>query len=194
VESGVVLVIRRATLAISIVLLLVSILYLAFGWAGSWNHQTVGETVLYWAGIFYLETSLSLVMIALLIFLALAVHWMLYRRRSYGVRGLAVLLALAAAPLACAASFPSGLVRIYHRDSARLGEHMYHLALRMAMDGDNVYILYECDSLGLICRSVAVGVYPLPTEIAVSTDLNVDPATNTVEVQIAHETVYTYSP
>jgi hypothetical protein len=64
----------------------------------------------------------------------------------------------------------------------------------VALDGDNIYILYECDSLGLVCCSVAVGVYSPPDEIAVSNDLNVNSATNTIEVQINHETVYTYEP
>ena len=197
--SNLALVSRRATLFLATGLLIVAALYLAFAQLGGWNHQTAGNTLLYWAAIVYSRTALLLAAINLLVFVCLLILWIVDRLRDRPVprvMGWTPFLSLVALVIASAAALPTVLVQLMHKDSTRSGEHVYQLALRMALDGDNQYLLYECDGLGLVCTSRATSSYP-PSSLGknpleLSARLEVDTAANAVLIRVDGETVYTY--
>jgi hypothetical protein len=198
VGSNLALVSRRATLILAAGLLALAVVYLAFAQFGGWNHQTAGHTLLYWAAIVYSRTALLLAAISLLVFICLLIIWIVDTLRDRPVprvMGWAPFLSLVALVIASAAALPTVLVQLVHQDNARLGEHVYQLALRMALDGDNQYLLYECDGLGLVCTSRATsscssGLGKNPLEL--SARLEVEPAANAVLIRVDGETVYTY--
>jgi hypothetical protein len=150
---------RRAARWLAAGLLFGAVVYLVYGYTGTWNHQSVSTTTLYWAGIFYTQTALPLVAVCLLTAVGMGVTCLLEWWLRKGERWIpvsAVLFAVVATSVGVFAVFPAMFVRLYHRDSDYLHGHVYELALRTAFDGDNLYILYECDSLGAICTSRAI--------------------------------------
>jgi len=198
VGSNLALVSRRATLFLATGLLIVAALYLAFAQFGGWNHQTAGNTLLYWAAIVYSRTALLLAVINLPVFVCLLIIWIIDTLRDRPVArvmGWTPFLSLVALVIASAAALPTVLVQLMHKDSTRSGEHVYQLALRMALDGDNQYLLYECDGLGLICTSRATSSYSSglgKNPLELSARLEVDTAANAVLIRVDGETVYTY--
>lgn len=191
---------RRATLILAAGLLVVAIMYLAFAWFGGWNHQNAGHTMLYWAAIVYTQTAVFVAAITLSVFIILFMVWTwdkLRERPTSRVSGWEMLLSLAALFIASAAAAPTVLVQLTHIDSARLGEHVYQLAFRMALDGDNQYFLYECDGLGLVCTSRALSEYSTEDRLAgdlMEYDARIAPdlTTNTIIVEINGKTTYIY--
>jgi hypothetical protein len=184
---------RRVTRWFAAGLLFLAVLYLAYGWTGTWNHQRIGATTLYWAGIAYTQSAILFAGVCLLTALALGLAWFVgwLRKGRRLIPGSAVLIAFGAVSIALIAVFPAMLVRLYHRDSAHLVEHTYHLALRTAFDGDNLYILYECDLAGLVCTSNAVS--PADTDALGRTAiLRADAAANTLALEVDGEPVATY--
>lgn len=175
-------------------LLFLAVLYLAYGWTGTWNHQRIGATTLYWAGIAYTQSALPFVGVCLLTALGLGltalVAWRLRKDKRW-IPVSAVLFAFGAASIALIAVFPAMFVRLYHRDSAHLVEHTYYLALRIAFDGDNLYILYECDSPGLVCTSHAVSGY-YTDALERPAVLRANAVANTIALEIDGELVATY--
>jgi hypothetical protein len=188
VGSNLVLVIRRSTLILAVGLLVMTLLSLAFALFGGWND---GHTMLYWGAILYSRTALLLAAISLPVFIILLILWTTDRLRHRPVPrvgGWSVSLSLAALLMACAAALPTFLVRLTHLDSARLGEHVYQLMFRTALDGDNYYVLYECDGLGLVCAPQMTSGYS-PESVA---RIIPDPVAKTVSIEVNGETVQTY--
>ncbi|MCP4595439.1 hypothetical protein [Neptuniibacter sp.] len=78
---------------------------------------------------------------------------------------------------------------LYHLDSARLGNQVYHLAYDTMRNGLTKYWLCECESTGTFCdrHSFYIGdYYPEPTELIV------DEKTNELNVWIGNELIYTH--
>ncbi len=122
-----------------------------------WKTDSVEVQLFYWGYLFYSSVGLW-AGIGLLIFAVIMLSWWFIGGIFQGTARFkppfgAGLVMLVAAVLLLAGSFPSLLVSLRHRDSNFAGEHYYHLAFRQIIDDENQFILYECDSLGLMCSA-----------------------------------------
>ncbi len=120
-----------------------------------WTTESVEGQLFYWGYLFYSSAGLWIGIGILFIALIMLAWWFLggiFESLARFKPGLgAGLLMLAAAVILLVGSFPSLLVSLRHRDSDSAGGYRYQLAFRQIIDGENQFILYECDSLGLIC-------------------------------------------
>lgn len=122
-----------------------------------WTTESVEGQLFYWGYLFYSSAGLW-VGIGLLIFAVIMLVWWFIGGIFQGAVRFkppfgAGLVMLVAAVLLIAGSFPSLLVSLRHRDSDSAGDYRYHLAFRLIIDDENQFILYECDSLGLLCNA-----------------------------------------
>lgn len=138
-------------------------------------------------------TLATTILLLALILLAFWVPQALRRAPRFLLNGAAVALALAATALACWGSVPQLVVTYRHVDRAALNGHQYQLGVRYAADGDNAYVLCECDGLGLVCRCrrLAEAGQPVFKERPA---LLADPAAGTLSIQVGQETLYRFSP
>lgn len=133
------------------IVLIVALILALVGWAT----ESLEGQLFYWGYIFYSSAGLWLGIFLLILAVLMMVWWFIGGifegasrfKPPFG----AALVMLLAAVLLVVGSFPSLLVSLRHRDSDTAGEHRYHLAFRLVMNGENQFILYECDSLGLKC-------------------------------------------
>ncbi len=155
-----------------------------------------GVPVFYPLVMLYNYTAAPLATTILLVAVTLAALWIpqvLRRMPRYQVNGLAAGLALAGSVLACAGFVPQMLVSYRHLDRAELNGQVYQLGLRLAIDGDNYFVLCGCGRLGLTCRCRRLVEAQVPdvTEIP---QLEADPGSGTLSVRIGAQTVYSGQP
>ncbi len=109
----------------------------------------------YWPYILYSQAALTLAIGLTAAALCVIGLWFVFDLRTAPrprVPARALPIWIAAAALTFAGSVPSWTLQLVHRDSAQLGGVRYHLAYAVALDNQNVFILYQCDQFGLLCR------------------------------------------
>lgn len=113
------------------------------------------ERLPYWPYIVYSQAALTLAIGLIVAALSVIGLWFIFGLRAAPrprVPALALPIWIAAAALAFAGSVPSWTLQLIHRDSAQLGGVRYQLAYTVTLENQNVFILYQCDQLGLMCR------------------------------------------
>src|SRR4029078_8416963 len=103
----------------------------------------------------YNYTAIALATTILLLAAILLAIWIpqaIGRGAGYGRVGVAAAMALVGSVLACMGTLPQVVVTYRHIDRAELAGHTYQLGVRYSADGNNAYILCDCDRLGLACR------------------------------------------
>ncbi|MEP7357785.1 MAG: hypothetical protein ABI847_11130 [Anaerolineales bacterium] len=107
--------------------------------------------------------------------------------------GLPVALALVGSVLACMATLPQVVVTYRHVDRAELAGHIYQLGVRYAADGNNAYILCDCDRWGLLCRCRALAEAGKPV-FQERPRLLADAGDGSLTITAGSETVYHFIP
>ena len=136
--------------------------------------------VFYPVSLFYNYASIPVAILTLLAASLLLMLWIpqaLRRLPRYAWNGLAMALALVGATLGCWGSLPRavGVDNYAHLDRATLEGRVYQLGVRVALDGDNYYVLCECSQPGLVCQCRPVREAGAP-EFAQRPDLVADAA------------------
>jgi hypothetical protein len=157
-----------------------------------------GATVFYPAVLLYNYAAIQLAIVILLAASLLLVLWIpqaIRRLPRFAVNGLALGLALTGAVLACWGSLPRALLvdNYVHLDRAALGGRVYQLGARIALDGDNYYMLCDCAQPGLFCRCRHLREAGLPA-FTERPALVADPAAQTLSIRIGAQNVLTVTP
>jgi hypothetical protein len=156
-----------------------------------------GRPVFYPGVMLYNYAAIPLAIVMLLAATLLLVLWLpqaLRRLPRYAWNGAAVGLALAGAVLACWGSLPRALlVQNYaHLDRARVAGRVYQLGARIALDGDNYYVVCDCERLGVLCRCRALRAAGAP-DFAERPTLAAE-ADGSLAIRVGNQTVYTFVP
>ena len=157
-----------------------------------------GGTVFYPAVMLYNYAAIQLAIVILLAASLLLVLWLpqaLRRLPRFAWNGLALGLALLGAALACWGSLPRALLvsNYVHLDRAVLDGRVYQLGARVALDGDNYYVLCDCAQPGFLCRCrrlTEAGELAFTERPA----LVADPAAGTLALQVGAQTVVVLDP
>jgi hypothetical protein len=144
----------------------------------------------------YNTGAIQLAIVILLAASLLLVLWIpqaVRRLPRFAWNGAALGLALAGAALACWGSLPRTLlVQYFHLDRLAQAGRVYQLGARIALDGDNYYVVCVCDRLGAFCRC-----RPLreagPPAFTERPRLAAGPA-GTLDIQVGAQTVYSLVP
>ena len=175
---------------------LVGVLIFTLGRGGSVPGE--GRPVFYPLLLLYNYAAIQLAIVILLAASLLLMLWLpqaLRRLPRYAYNGLALGLALAGATLACWGSLPRALMvdNYVHLDRADLNGRVYQLGARLALDGDNYYMVCDCAQPGVYCRchrlpeAGALAFTERPTLVA-------DPAAGTLAIQVGAQTVLVFEP
>jgi hypothetical protein len=117
------------------------------------------------------------------------------RRAPRGVfRVGAALLALAGAALVCYANVPQWFVHYRHIGRAAWQGQVAQLGVRLALDGDNYFVLCACDPPGWVCQCRPLTEAGVVTDLAALPELEVDAATGQLVIRIGSETVWSGTP
>jgi len=171
--------------------LLLGLLYAALG-----RQDVIGGAPVFYPSVRLYGLSAEAISTAILLvaatLLGLWVPQALGRRARAGWNGLAAALALAGAALACWGTLPQVLAPYLHLAQASLNGHVYQLGVRYAADGDDTYVLCECDGSGLTCRCHPLHAAGQPLQA--QTQLLADSASGTLTIQAGGQTVYRFQP
>jgi hypothetical protein len=128
----------------------------------------------------------------------------LFQRRKRTLWAAAILVVGLSNILMCICSIPLAFKDFEERNSIHFVGHLYRLVGEWAHgvggDHDNAFVLYECDSLGLLCRRVFVKTYLEALDYnedefrEVSTTLLPDESANSLTVVVDDKIFYTYQP
>jgi hypothetical protein len=154
------------------------------------------ESVFYPGVMLYNYAAIALATTILLlaaILLALWIPQVLGRAAGYGRGGLVAGMALVGSVLACMGTLPQVVVTYRHIDRAELGGHIFQLGVRYSADGNNAYILCDCDRLGLVCRCRALAEAGQPV-FEERPRLLADSADGSLTIVAGQETVYHFTP
>ncbi len=155
-------------------------------------------TVIYPAVMLYNYAAIQLAIVFLLAASLLLVLWIpqaLRRLPRFAWNGLALALALLGAALACWGSLPRALLvsNYVHLDRAVLAGRVYQLGARLALDGDNYYVLCNCAPAGIVCRCRRLHEAGEPA-FTERPALVADPAAGTLALQVGAQTLVTFEP
>jgi hypothetical protein len=153
-------------------------------------------TVIYPAVMLYNYAAIALATTILLlaaILLALWIPQAIGRAPGFGRNGVAAGLALVGSLLACMSMLPQVVVTYRHIDRAELAGHMYQLGVRYSADGNNAYILCDCERFGLVCRCRALAEAGLPV-FQERPRLLADSGDGSLTIMAGQETVYHFTP
>jgi hypothetical protein len=184
---------RNPALIFAVIVLLLAALYAAYSYL--LHPGPTYQTVIYGLVQFVETTGFIIVLgvVPVLFFMMVILLLALRKADAAQKRGirLAVLLLLISVALFGAGMFRNSFTSLWPVQSARLGDHVYNLAVREAVDGDRYYLFYECDSAGISCTSQ----FTTPTTPSYKPDeaarLVVDEAADTISLEIDGEIVYT---
>jgi hypothetical protein len=154
--------------------------------------------VIYPAVMLYNYAAIQLAIVFLLAASLLLVLWIpqaLRRLPRFAWNGLALALALVGAALACWGSLPRALLvsNYVHLDRAVLAGRVYQLGARLALDGDNYYVLCDCAQPGVFCRCRRLHQAGEPA-FTERPALVADPAAGTLALQVGAQTLVTFEP
>ncbi len=157
-----------------------------------------GATVFYPAVLLYNYAAIQLAIVILLAASLLLMLWIpqaIRRLPRFAWNGLALGLLLAGSVLACWGSLPRALLtdNYLHLNRAVLNGRVYQLGARIALDGDNYYMLCDCARLGFVCQCRALREAG-PPEFTERPALVADPAAQTLSIQIGPQTLLTVTP
>ncbi len=157
-----------------------------------------GARILYPALLLYNYAAIQFAIVILLAASLLLVLWIpqaVRRLPRFAWNGVAMGLALAGALLACWGSLPRALSvdSYFHFDRAELAGRVYQLGARLALDGNNYYVLCDCARPGLICRCQHLPDARLDV-LTERPELVADPAAQTLSIRIGSQTVLTVTP
>ncbi len=157
-----------------------------------------GQTVFYPAVMLYNYTVIQFAILILLAATLLLMLWIpqaIRRRPRFAWNGLAVGLALAGAVLACWGSLPRALLvsNYVHLDRAEMAGRIYQLGARIAVDGDNYYVLCDCAQPGVVCQCRRLREAGAPAFTA-RPELLADPAAGTLSIRIGDQNLLTLRP
>jgi hypothetical protein len=157
-----------------------------------------GAAVFYPAVLLYNYAAIQLAIVMLLAASLLLVLWIpqaLRRIPRFAGNGLAVGLALAGAVLACWGSLPRALLvdNYVHLNRAALGGRVYQLGARIALDGDDYYVLCDCAQPGVFCRCRHLREAGVPA-FTVRPELAADPVAQTLSIRVGEQNVLTVTP
>ena len=157
-----------------------------------------GAAVFYPAVLLYNYAAIQLAIVTLLAASLLLVLWIpqaLRRLPHFARNGLALALALAGAVLACWGSLPRALLvdNYVHLDRAELDGRIYQLGARLALDGDNTYVLCDCAQPGVFCRCRHLREAGAPA-FTERPELTADPAAQTLSIRVGEQIVLTVTP
>jgi hypothetical protein len=153
-------------------------------------------TVFYPGVMLYNYAAIALATTILLLAAVLLALWIpqaIGRVPGYGRGGAMAAMALVGSVLACMGTLPQVVVTYRHVDRAVLAGHTYQLGVRYSADGNNAYILCDCDRLGFVCqcRALAEAGKPVFQE---RPRLVADPASGSLTIMAGQETVYYFTP
>jgi len=155
---------------------LLSVLYCAWGWLGA-------RGPLYWPVRYPITCSWG---IGMLVSLAVLLFALELTKIHSGYR---VLLFLWTGLCICAGTLFAFYGK-YHLDSAQLNGRVYHLAYYTQDNGQEVYVLYECEKTGTWCDRCSF--YYVGETYVKPAKLIIDNAMNELRVSIDGKLIYTH--
>jgi hypothetical protein len=145
------------------------------------------KAILYWPMMIAGDTAFPYALLCFALSGGLFLNW-LTNRRSDGGAGLSFTLSVLAVFLAFIASFPG----VVHGATASLDGRTYHLAFLPRLDRDDVCLLYECDSMDVVCTPRRTSVHYMVDPGKAK--LVADARAHAVYVQLGDEVFMRYSP
>jgi hypothetical protein len=158
---------------------------------------SASRPVFYPAVMLYNTGAIQLAIVILLAASLLLVLWVPQAARRlprFAWNGAALGLALVGAALACWGSLPRALLaqNYVHLDRLAQAGRVYQLGARLALDGDNYYVVCDCERLGVVCRC-----QPLreagPPEFTERPQLVAEPA-GALAIRVGARTVFSLAP
>ena len=176
----------------AIVLLLFSIAVAIAGW----GTDPQGSSLLYPGYLLYSSLSLVVGILVFVLGLVALALWFVGGISTALDRvkppATAALLIVLAGGILIYGSFPSLLVRVAETDAEYAGGHRYILTTHTAIDNQVVFVMYECDAVGVICAMrYASRVYPVvrPEDLPVA-DLAAALDGSTIDLAINGEVIH----
>jgi hypothetical protein len=132
--------------------------------------------------------------LAALLAVTLAVPQALRRAPQGAFRVGLALLALVGAALVCYANVPQWFVHYRHIDRAAWNGQVAQLGVRLALDGDNYFVLCACSPPGWVCQCRRLTEAGVVADLAARPELDVEAATGLLVIRVGSETVWSGTP